>query len=223
MQQTNQPVPYEDLLKEYAQETHLDQYRQKHFQQWNSDADGCSYCISQGAWSFFGFIPRLNQDTLCIAVNPHRKNFLYLRKLTSELQRQVEGQNKIWGIAHPQAWQDTLLDMAVAHPAFMQQLPWKLVPNSLELWDDEHLTILVAQLARPLGRFGTDPERDLSHVLFRFMDQEILRFLIEEFPVVTLGDYQFLWESQNDAERQMRMRSLEQHRGLVPRFLVEAL
>lgn len=220
MQQTIKP--YEELLKQYAQQTHLDQYRQKHFHQWCSDADGCSYGVSQGAWPFFGFIPRPNQDTLCVAVN-HKKNFLYLRTPTTDLQRKVEGQNKLWGIPHQQPWQESLLDMTVAHPLFLQQLPWKLMPGNLEICDEDHNLILIAQLARPLGRFGTDPERDLSAVLFRFLDKEILRFLIEEFPVVTLGEYQFLWESRDTEERQIRMRSLERQRGLVPRFLMEAL
>ncbi|MBU2739875.1 hypothetical protein [Acidithiobacillus concretivorus] len=223
MQQTNQPVPYETLLKEYAQETHMDQYRQKHFQQWCSDANGCSYCVSQGAWPFFGFIPRPNQSvTLCVAVS-HHKDFFYLKIPTADLQIKVEGQKKFWGISHQQPWQDSLLDFAVACPLFLQQLPWKLMPGSLELWDEDRTLILVAQLARPLGKLGTDPEMELSGALFDFLDKAIIRFMLHELQIATIGKYRFLWESRDAEECQMRMRSLEQHRGLVPRFLVEAL
>lgn len=221
MQQTIKP--YEYLLKQYAQQTHPDQYRQKHFQQWYSDANGCRYAVSQGAWPFFGFIPLLNQQIiLCIAIS-HHKDFFYLKMPAADLQSKVEGQKKLWGIFHQQPWQESLLDMAVVHPLFLQQLPWKLMPGNLEIWDENRTLILVAQLARSSGKLGTDSEIELSGALFEFLDKTIIRFMLPELQVATIGAYRFLWESQDAEDRQIRMHSLEQQHGLIPRFIVDAL
>ena len=210
---------YEDLLHSYAQQTDLDEFRRQHFQHWCSNPEACCYCISQSTWAFFGFIPRPHHQILCIAVT-QKKEFLYLKIETEKLQKRIDGQAHMWNIKHTQPWQNALLDFSIAHPLFLQQFAWKRIPASLDLWDENRIAILVAQLSRPLGRLGSDPETALSTALFSHLDKEILRLMARNFAIATLGEYQFLWESRDTEELRIRMESLQNRRAIVPRFLV---
>ncbi|PKY11026.1 hypothetical protein B1757_06865 [Acidithiobacillus marinus] len=210
---------YEDRLTNYIQQKDLAGFRKQHFQQWSLAENGCAYCVSSGTWPFFGFVPRPDQDMLLVAVN-QKKEFLYYRLNSATLQNQVEGQKRLWDIPHQQLWQATLLDFCQVHPLFLEQLAWKHMPGSLEMWDESRAIILVAQLARPLGPLGADPQMELTQALFQFMEKPIIKFLVNEFPIATLGQYQFLWEAEDPAERQERMQALKRRPGLVPRFLL---
>lgn len=219
-----QPINrYEDRLTNYIHHKDLATFREQYFQQWSFTEEGCCYCISHvGTWHFFGFVPRPNQEMLLVAVN-QKLDFLYYRLDAASLQKKVEGQKRLWNVPHQHSWQATLLDFCQVHPLFLEQLAWKHMPGSLEMWDEDRTIILVAQLARPLGPLGTDPQMDLTHALFQFMEKPIIKFLINAFPVATLGQYRFLSEVEDPAERQDRMQALQRCPSLVPRFLLADL
>lgn len=162
------------------------------------------------------------KEILLVAVT-QKKEFLYCRLDTTALQNKVEGQKRLWDIPHPQSWQASLLDFCQAHPLFPAQLPWKVIPGSLEMWDQNRAIILIAQLARPLGRLSEAPQMGLAGALFDFLEKPLIKFLVKEFPVATLGQYQFLWEAENPTDQQERMQALKHRPGLVPRFLLADL
>lgn len=219
-----QPITrYEDLLENYSQQKDPGSFREQHFQQWSITKEGCCYCVSRtGNWNFFGFVLSSDQQVLCIAVND-KKEFLYCRLKAETLQNRVERQIHIWKIPHNQSWQNSLLDLVVAHPLFLEQFAWRMIPGGLELWDENQILILVAQLALPLEFPEPDPELDLSCALFNFMEESILDFLEQAFPVAQLGEYRFLWEASTLEERGRRMQLLLSRRFIVPRFLLEDL
>lgn len=158
-------------------------------------------------------------EILLVAVT-QKKEFLYCRLDTHTIQHRVEGQKRLWQIPHTQPWQAHLLDFSRTHPLFVAQLSWKVMPGSLEFWDEERAIILVAQLARPLGRLSEDPQMDLAGALFDFLEKPLLKFLVNEFSIATLGEYQFLWEAENPTDQQERMQALKRRPSLVPRFLL---
>lgn len=218
-----QPITrYENLLVSYAQQKDLTAFRDQHFQQWSLSENGCCYCVSPGAWHFFGWVPRPNKDLLLVAVNK-KKEFLYCRLDTHTIQNRADGQKRLWDIPHEQSWQASLLDFSWAHPLFLEQFSWKVMPGCLELWDEDRAIILVAQLARPLASLRDDPQMDLTGALFDFMEKSILKFLVREFPIATLGQYRFLWQAEDPADLQERMQSMMRLPGLVPRFLLADL
>lgn len=161
----------------------------------------------------------LPEDELLLVAVTDKKEFLYCRLDIHLIQKRMEGQKRLWNIPHDQLWQASLLDFSRIHPLFLAQLPWKVMPGSLELWDEDRAIILIAQLALPLGRLGEDPQMELAGALFDFLEKPIVKFLVNELPVATLGQYQFLWETEDPAERQDRMQTLKRRPGLVPRFL----
>lgn len=214
---------YEDRLTNYIQQKDLAAFRDQCFQPWFLAENGCGYCVSPaGTWNFFGFVPRPKQEMLLVAVN-QKKDFLYYRLDAAALQNKVEGQQRLWDIPHEQPWPASLLDFSRVHPLFLEQLAWKRMPGSLELWDEARAIILIAQLARPLGPLGTDPQMDLTNALFRFLEKPILKFLVNEFPIATLGQYRFLWEAEDPADQQERMRAMIRKPRLVPRLLLNDL
>ena len=217
-------INHYDCLVNYAQQKNLPVFREEHFQQWSITEEGCCYCVSpEGAWNFFGFVPRPNQKMLLVAVNK-KKEFLYYRLDATALQKKVEGQKQLWNIPHEQSWQASLLDFSQVHPLFLMQLAWKVMPGSLEMWDDDRTIILIAQLARPFsGHIESDPQMDLTGALFNFMEKSILKFLVNELTIATLGEYQFLWEAEDLVDQQERIKSLSRHPGLVPRFILADL
>ncbi len=214
---------YEERLTNYIHQKDLATFREQDFQQWSLTEEGCGYCVSHAeTWHFFGFVPRPNQEMLLVAVT-QKQDFLYYRLDAAALQKKVEGQKRLWNVPHQQSWQATLLDFSGVHPLFLAQLAWKVMPGSLEMWDEDRAIILVAQLARPLGPLGTDPQMDLTHALFQFLEKPIIKFLVNAFPTATLGQYRFLSEAEDPVDQQERMQALQRRPGLVPRFLLADL
>lgn len=70
-------------------------------------------------------------------------------------------------------WPSFLLDFSVLIPDSIAKLPWKYIPDGLDLWDEENRFILVAQLASPHFWHCPDPVKVLSLAFESFLDREI--------------------------------------------------
>ncbi|WP_215844541.1 hypothetical protein HHS34_009230 [Acidithiobacillus montserratensis] len=216
-------IPSEVPFSPDYQPLHYENFRQAHFVQWRSAPSwGCCYCTTADPATFLGFIPREADQVLFLRVNPSRA-FLYCRMTETDIEAAVQQHlgHWVWNAYHHQPWQSTLLDWAVASPAFLDILPWKPIPGGLPLWDETESPILVAQLAKPIWRDRMEPMWTLTKALAQWMDPEIRAFLQQEIPEAELAEYVYLWEAPAPAQRQERMQALRTQRSVVPRKPVD--
>jgi hypothetical protein len=125
-------------------------------------------------WRFFGFIPRKNGQVLLVGVT-QAQEFLYLKISVNDLLNHFGLQTLYQGL-ESEWWSTTLIDYAVLAPQSIIDLPWKPMPEGLDLWDDNGTFVIITQLARPFFWHRQDPERALSLAFAQVLDARFSNF-----------------------------------------------
>ncbi|MBN6740953.1 hypothetical protein JKG47_10485 [Acidithiobacillus sp. MC6.1] len=209
MQRTfsTQQQPLFDLSNQDA-----DIFRQQHFSQWVFTGP-TGYCQSLSGWSFFGFLQR-EPDIACIAATDYGD--FYCSRVPQHVLGQVLFRRL--GLVNPLPNESALmrlLDLSAMDTDFFFTFPYRHIPSGIEIFDDEDVCILVAQMT---GSSWPDAyENDLTEALYRWMEADILKFLRDEIICPNVGEYAFLRSAKESETRTQRMHTLLHNPGIVPR------
>lgn len=202
---TKQPLL--DLLDQDA-----DIFRQQHFSQWVFTGH-MGHCQSLSGWSFFGFLQR-KLDIVCCAATDYGAFYsssVPQHFLEQALSRRLELVNPL---ANESAL-TRLLDIAAVDMDFFFTLPYRHIPSGIEIFDDEDVCILVAQMTS--SSWPDACQNDLTEALYRWMGADILKFLRDEIICPNVGEYAFLRSAKDSETRTQRMHTLLHNPGIVHR------
>lgn len=206
------------MQRTFSNQQHLsdrdaDTFRQQHFSQWVF-ADHMGHCQSLSGWSFFGFLQR-ELDIVCCAATDY--GAFYSSRLPQHVLEQALSRRL--GLVNPLTNESALmrlLDIAAVDTNFFFTLhPYRHIPSGVEIFDDEYVCILVAQMA---GSSWPDAyENDLTEALCRWMGADILQFLYDEITCPNVGEYAYLRSAKDSETRTRRMHTLLHNSRIDPR------
>ena len=138
-----QATIYRNTINDQCRAQDVQSFRQRHFYQWVY-TDRFGYCMSHEGWPFFGFL-RQQSEIVCLACTDDGA-FYASRMVIASIEQALTRRLPEKAINDGEHMLMSLLDLAV-NPDFFLSLPHKPVCPGLQLWEDDHTIIFVAQFA----------------------------------------------------------------------------